>query len=153
MQQLNSGPLFSYSRAVNFISILFGKKITIRLCLYNLLSFPYILHSLIFSFIFIYFRRELRWQSDRLKNVTGTRSMEAFHYVSYIPYGGRLFELDGLKPRPIDHGLFSYIFFSLLVLSVKFKLGCPFFSRMFSCCELDLLLLLLRFVMIIVIFS
>ena len=49
-------------------------------------------------------RRELRWQSDRLKNVTATRSMEAFHYVSYIPYRGRLFELDGLKPRPIDHG-------------------------------------------------
>jgi len=49
-------------------------------------------------------RRELRWQNDRLKNVTATRSMEAFHYVSYVPYGGRLFELDGLKPRPIDHG-------------------------------------------------
>lgn len=49
-------------------------------------------------------RRELRWQSNSLKNVTATRSMEAFHYVSYVPYGGRLFELDGLKPRPIDHG-------------------------------------------------
>lgn len=31
--------------------------------------------------------------------------MEAFHFVSYVPIGGRLFELDGLKPYPIDHGI------------------------------------------------
>ena len=50
-------------------------------------------------------RAELRWQQDRSKNITGsTRSMEAFHYVSYIPYNGALFELDGLKPHPINHG-------------------------------------------------
>ena len=30
--------------------------------------------------------------------------MEAFHFVSYVPIKGRLFELDGLKPYPIDHG-------------------------------------------------
>jgi len=30
--------------------------------------------------------------------------MEAFHFVSYVPISGRLFELDGLKPYPIDHG-------------------------------------------------
>ena len=29
---------------------------------------------------------------------------EAFHFVSYVPIGGRLFELDGLKRFPIDHG-------------------------------------------------
>lgn len=29
---------------------------------------------------------------------------EAFHFVSFVPIGGRLFELDGLKPFPIDHG-------------------------------------------------
>lgn len=29
---------------------------------------------------------------------------EAFHFVSFVPIGGRLFELDGLKPYPIDHG-------------------------------------------------
>lgn len=29
---------------------------------------------------------------------------EAFHFVSYVPIDGRLFELDGLKPFPIDHG-------------------------------------------------
>nr|CAH7730351.1 unnamed protein product [Callosobruchus chinensis] len=31
-------------------------------------------------------------------------SSEAFHFVSFVPIGGRLFELDGLKPFPIDHG-------------------------------------------------
>ena len=29
---------------------------------------------------------------------------EAFHFVSYVPIQERLFELDGLKPYPIDHG-------------------------------------------------
>lgn len=29
---------------------------------------------------------------------------EAFHFVSYVPINGSLFELDGLKPFPIDHG-------------------------------------------------
>ncbi|CAL4088782.1 unnamed protein product, partial [Meganyctiphanes norvegica] len=29
---------------------------------------------------------------------------ETFHFVSYVPVNGRLFELDGLKPSPIDHG-------------------------------------------------
>ncbi|XP_065673583.1 ubiquitin carboxyl-terminal hydrolase BAP1 isoform X3 [Hydra vulgaris] len=45
---------------------------------------------------------------ERMKSVsTATRSMEAFHFVSYIPYKGRLLELDGLKPYPIDHGPWS----------------------------------------------
>eukprot|EP00116_Pleurobrachia_bachei_P006192 sb/3466454/ len=34
----------------------------------------------------------------------GRTAMETFHYVSYVPINGRLFELDGLKPFPIDHG-------------------------------------------------
>lgn len=35
---------------------------------------------------------------------TGRFTGEAFHFVSYVPINGRLFELDGLKPYPIDHG-------------------------------------------------
>ncbi|XP_030750240.1 ubiquitin carboxyl-terminal hydrolase calypso-like [Sitophilus oryzae] len=29
---------------------------------------------------------------------------EAFQFVSFVPIGSRLYELDGLKPFPIDHG-------------------------------------------------
>ncbi|XP_033221272.1 ubiquitin carboxyl-terminal hydrolase calypso [Belonocnema kinseyi] len=35
---------------------------------------------------------------------TGRFTGEAFHFVSYVPINGRLFELDGLKPYPQDHG-------------------------------------------------
>jgi len=36
---------------------------------------------------------------------TGSRySGEAFHFVSYVPINGRLFELDGLRKFPLDHG-------------------------------------------------
>lgn len=38
---------------------------------------------------------------------TGRFTGEAFHFVSYVPIGGRLFELDGLKPYPIDHGPYT----------------------------------------------
>ena len=31
-------------------------------------------------------------------------SAETFHFVSYVPINGRLYELDGLKRYPIDHG-------------------------------------------------
>ncbi|KAH8348788.1 hypothetical protein KR084_011155 [Drosophila pseudotakahashii] len=29
---------------------------------------------------------------------------EAFHFVSFVPINGQLFELDGLKPYPMNHG-------------------------------------------------
>lgn len=29
---------------------------------------------------------------------------EAYHFVSFVPINGHLFELDGLKPYPTDHG-------------------------------------------------
>ncbi|XP_014243381.1 ubiquitin carboxyl-terminal hydrolase calypso isoform X2 [Cimex lectularius] len=35
---------------------------------------------------------------------TGRYTGEAYHFVSYVPINGHLFELDGLKPSPIDHG-------------------------------------------------
>ena len=41
---------------------------------------------------------------EKTNAVSTGRAMEAFHFVSYVPINGRLFELDGLKPFPIDHG-------------------------------------------------
>lgn len=35
---------------------------------------------------------------------TGRFTGEAFHFVSFVPINGHLFELDGLKPFPMDHG-------------------------------------------------
>lgn len=31
-------------------------------------------------------------------------SNEIFHFICFVPINGRLYELDGLKPYPIDHG-------------------------------------------------
>ncbi|XP_054280190.1 ubiquitin carboxyl-terminal hydrolase BAP1-like [Macrosteles quadrilineatus] len=47
-------------------------------------------------------------EANRLKQCTGTSTgrftAEAYHFISYVPINGRLFELDGLKPYPMDHG-------------------------------------------------
>lgn len=57
------------------------------------------------SFLFFFqFRPEPKLLPEKTNAVSTGRAMEAFHFVSYVPINGRLFELDGLKPYPIDHG-------------------------------------------------
>jgi len=43
-------------------------------------------------------------QGDCSKNVSSTTAGEAFHFTCYLPINGHLFELDGLRNYPIDHG-------------------------------------------------
>ncbi|CAH1784373.1 unnamed protein product [Owenia fusiformis] len=52
-------------------------------------------------------RKDTSSLTDRQRDLTpgaGRTIGDAFHFVSYVPINGRLFELDGLKPYPIDHG-------------------------------------------------
>lgn len=42
--------------------------------------------------------------SSRIGIPTSRVTCEAFHFISFVPIDGHLFELDGLKPYPIDHG-------------------------------------------------
>lgn len=42
--------------------------------------------------------------SARIGIPSGRTACEAFHFVSFVPIDGHLFELDGLKPFPMDHG-------------------------------------------------
>ena len=61
----------------------------------------------IFSFSYLSilsYRPEPKLLPEKTNAVSTGRAMEAFHFVSYVPISGRLFELDGLKPYPIDHG-------------------------------------------------
>ena len=41
---------------------------------------------------------------SELDEKTPSKAEEAFHFISYLPIKGRLYELDGLKEAPIDHG-------------------------------------------------
>lgn len=77
--------------------------------------------------IILFCRPEPRNLHEKSHGISTGRTVEAFHFVSYVPIGGRLFELDGLKPYPIDHGigaillldLLSNIFFNyFLILSI-----------------------------------
>ncbi|KAG7472276.1 hypothetical protein MATL_G00107110 [Megalops atlanticus] len=49
-------------------------------------------------------RPEPRHLPEKQNGISAVRTMEAFHFVSYVPVKDRLFELDGLKAYPIDHG-------------------------------------------------
>jgi ubiquitin carboxyl-terminal hydrolase BAP1 len=48
---------------------------------------------------------QARKKADKQAGISSGRfTGEAFHFVSFVPIDGRLFELDGLKSYPQDHG-------------------------------------------------
>jgi len=50
-------------------------------------------------------RARRRFEKSNAPSLPGSRyTGEAFHFVSYVPINNRLFELDGLRRYPIDHG-------------------------------------------------
>lgn len=100
-----------------FTALVKLSTLTCTKCRVNLILIKIIYIFFSFSYLSILsYRPEPKLLPEKTNAVSTGRAMEAFHFVSYVPISGRLFELDGLKPSPIDHGR-SNVYVTRVLLS------------------------------------